>query len=196
MTNLDDWYGITSEHLASHYGVSLVQRYGKQGIIFEGLTKLGNVFNLLKTFYPQHDWMESHWKNYTSTSKSQILLYRCIKSILPDLEIRLNYHHPDLKFSGSQKPMQLDIYIPQYMLCLEYQGIQHFTNNGRYDGFYSQQNRDIEKKEACNSVGITLVYIPYWWDFKKNSLIATIIEAAPQFKDLFAKKKEEAMMYL
>jgi hypothetical protein len=153
------------------------------------MTNLGNVFNLLRTFYPQHDWMESHWKSFTSTSKSQILLYRCIRSMVPDLEIHLNYYHPELRFSGSQKLMQLDIYIPKYEICLEYQGIQHFERNGRYDGFYSQQNRDIEKKIACNNLGITIVYIPYWWDFKKASLIATIAETAPEFADILKKGK-------
>jgi hypothetical protein len=28
--------------------------------------------------------------------------------------------------------------------------------------------------ESCNKKGITLIYIPYWWDFKEESLAATI----------------------
>jgi hypothetical protein len=37
-----------------------------------------------------------------------------------------------------------------------------------------QREKDKEKKEGCHTQGITLIEIPYWWDFKKESLLVTI----------------------
>jgi hypothetical protein len=31
-----------------------------------------------------------------------------------------------------------------------------------------------EKRVACDENGIKLIEIPYWWDFTKDSLVATI----------------------
>ena len=42
------------------------------------------------------------------------------------------------------------------------------------------KKKEIKKKEKlCKENGITLIEIPYWWDFKKSSLIATIHSHRP-----------------
>jgi hypothetical protein len=42
----------------------------------------------------------------------------------------------------------------------------------------------LEKLNGCRELGITLIQIPYWWDKKKWSLIATIHQHRP---DIIAK---------
>jgi hypothetical protein len=55
------------------------------------------------------------------------------------------------------------------------QGRQHYGQMGIFHGaFQSQQFRDYEKRELCKSLEIFLIDVPYWWDFKKESLAATI----------------------
>jgi hypothetical protein len=40
--------------------------------------------------------------------------------------------------------------------------------------YFIYNNEYIEKKIACEQYGIKLLRIPYWWDFRKESLAATI----------------------
>jgi hypothetical protein len=98
-----------------------------------------------------------------------------LKDVLED------YMHPNLLFSDTQRPMQLDVFLPALSLALEYQGIQHYEDIyhfGQTHRVYKQ--RDQEKREACKKANITLVEIPYWWDNTKESLKATIQKANPK----------------
>ena len=71
--------------------------------------------------------------------------------------------------------MQLDIYLPKEKLAFEYQGEHHFYDIYSVGESHERcSQRDEEKMLACLSRQITLIEIPYWWDFQKSSLIATI----------------------
>jgi hypothetical protein len=54
--------------------------------------------------------------------------------------------------------------------------MQHFVPTNYFSGYHSMQIRDTEKLMACKKAGITLIAIPYWWDYRKESLAATIKE--------------------
>ncbi len=59
-------------------------------------------------------------------------------------------------------------YLPTYALAFEYQGVQHFC-----DFYYfgtsvrMYQQLDQEKRGYCKQLGITLIEIPYWWNYTK-----------------------------
>jgi hypothetical protein len=57
--------------------------------------------------------------------------------------------------------MQLDIYLPSLKLAFEHQGDQHYAHHFRYGSQELIQQRDQEKREGCNRLGITLILIPY-----------------------------------
>src|SRR5690349_19831418 len=84
-----------------------------------------------------------------------------------------DYEHPELFFSSGRR-MQLDVYIPNEQLALEYQGEQHFYDAYNIGPQWNYQQRDQEKRLACKKHGITIIEIPYWWNRKKESLLATI----------------------
>jgi hypothetical protein len=79
--------------------------------------------------------------------------------------------------------MELDIFIPDLNLALEYQGEQHYQNIFRFSEQKIQMERDREKKQACKQSGITLIEVPYWWTQTKETLV-TIIHAANPELDL------------
>jgi hypothetical protein len=74
----------------------------------------------------------------------------------------------------SDRKMELDVYLPKQRLALEYQGQQHFYDIYALGNLWTQKQKDEEKRMACKAHGITLIEIPYWWDFGKSSLEATI----------------------
>ena len=76
--------------------------------------------------------------------------------------------------------MELDIYLPQEKLAFEYQGEQHFYDCYFLGSKWSQQQRDNEKRQACIENGIILIEVPYWWNFEKESLMATIYKQRPE----------------
>jgi hypothetical protein len=39
--------------------------------------------------------------------------------------------------------------------------------------------RDEEKRKACKEANITLIEVPYWWDYSKDSVSATIRQVRP-----------------
>ncbi len=87
--------------------------------------------------------------------------------------------HPDLTFVRSDHRMQLDIFLPELALALEYQGQQHYNDVFFFGPKRSYAHRDTEKKMACERTGITLIDVPYWWDQNRSSLAATIATARP-----------------
>ena len=86
-----------------------------------------------------------------------------------------DYSHNGMYFS-SGKQMQLDIFVLDHKLGLEYQGEQHYWDVFALGPKWRYSERDEEKRVACKENGITLIEVPYWWDKEKSSLMATIHE--------------------
>src|SRR4051812_44330056 len=87
------------------------------------------------------------------------------------VEVKENYIHESLQGSSGRR-MELDIYLPKEKLAFEYQGESHYLDIYALGNRWRQRQRDEEKRNACTSRGITLIEIPYWWDFEIPSLIA------------------------
>lgn len=106
--------------------------------------------------------------------------------------IEEDHRHSSLIHPSSGRTMELDLFIEELKLAIEYQGQQHYAPVYSIVDFGTQQQRDQEKIDACKLVplspkyltvakhGITLVVVPYWWDGTKESLAATIHKAKPQ----------------
>lgn len=78
----------------------------------------------------------------------------------------------------------MDIFIPDKYLAFEYQGEHHYIDLYGLGNRWERKERDDEKRTLCLEKGITLVEVPYWWDFKKESLMATIQKEKPHiFKE-------------
>jgi hypothetical protein len=77
--------------------------------------------NILRLAYPHFFWDPMKWTGKTKIAKSQELLARRVSSLFPNTSVLLNYKHPNMEFSFSGKPMELDVFLPQYSLAFEYQ---------------------------------------------------------------------------
>lgn len=76
--------------------------------------------------------------------------------------------------------IELDVFYPSIQLAFEFQGEPHYRpSSQKADDLKKQQARDLEKQHLCQSRGITLLTIPYWWDGSINSLSNTIHKSRP-----------------
>lgn len=80
--------------------------------------------------------------------------------------------------------MQLDIFLPGLSLAFEYQGEQHYHDIEVFGPSKQYSDKDLEKRAEFTRNGIAIIEIPYWWDTKEDSLIATILGAKPELRDL------------
>ena len=74
----------------------------------------------------------------------------------------------------TKKKIEIDIFLPKENLAFEYQGQQHYYDIYSLGNLWFQKERDREKKRICENLGIILIEIPYWWNFERFSLMATI----------------------
>jgi len=63
------------------------------------------------------------------------------------------------------RPLRFDFYLPEYNICIEYDGPQHFIQCKWFESteknFKNAQKRDKIKNEFCKNNNITLIRIPY-----------------------------------
>jgi Fe-S cluster assembly iron-binding protein IscA len=107
---------------------------------------------------------------FCNISKGEKEIFKVLK------RININFYQ-QYKFANCKLklPLPFDFYIPNYNICIEYQGIQHYEPVIFFGGekqFKLQQKLDQIKKNYCNNNNIKLIEIPYW-DFDNIELILT-----------------------
>ena len=85
---------------------------------------------------------------------------------------------------AQRKPIQLDIYLPDLALGIEYAGRGHFEDFLSVASLDKQQATDAAKAAFCLQRGITLLEIPHWWDGTQHSLRDVILSARPDLTSL------------
>lgn len=98
------------------------------------------------------------FKKKGETWVSETILFKIVKGLYPTSKV-IKHHRPKWL-----QGLELDIYLPEYNLAFEYQGIQHFVAVEHWGGLAQlkkQQEHDARKKEICVQRGITLICINY-----------------------------------
>lgn len=77
----------------------------------------------------------------------------------------------EYKFSDCKdiRPLPFDFYLPDYNICIEYDGQQHFRPVQSWGGektFQNTKKHDKIKNQYCKNNNIRLIRIPYW-DYNK-----------------------------
>ena len=89
---------------------------------------------------------------------SETILYYIVQSLYPDMTV-LRHHRPDYL-----QGLELDIFIKELKVGIEYQGIQHYEpveHWGGEEALLNLKERDRKKKELCKFLGIHLIYFKY-----------------------------------
>lgn len=82
-------------------------------------------------------------------------------------------YEPQKKFADCKylHSLPFDFYLPNYNICIEYQGIQHYKPIEYFGGqksFESQILRDKIKEEYCKQNNISLFKIPYFANIEEE----------------------------
>jgi hypothetical protein len=96
---------------------------------------------------------------------SETILYYVVRSLLPGRTI-LRHHRPDFL-----EGLELDIYIPELRIGIEYQGIQHYKpiqHWGGEEALTKLQERDSRKREICKRLDVKLIYFTYGEDLSQE----------------------------
>jgi uncharacterized protein YdiU (UPF0061 family) len=72
-------------------------------------------------------------------NKSQALLHRMMKQLLPAADVRLDFKS-ELFYTDSKQPMLFDVYVVTYALALEYQGHQHYAWTPKFGDILNVSN--------------------------------------------------------
>lgn len=108
------------------------------------------------------------------------------KKIRIFLDERNLFYFEQQTFSDCISPvgslLKFDFYLPQYNLCIEFDGEQHFSPVFGEEAFEGTKERDLIKNNYCSERSINLLRIPYW-DIKN---IDSIVENS--IMSLFSKK--------
>lgn len=86
-----------------------------------------------------------------------------ISSILDELDI---CYIREYKFDDcvDVRNLRFDFFLPDYDMCIEFHGLQHFEAVEYFGGeerLINQQRRDKIKRDFCKNNGLTLLEIPY-----------------------------------
>ncbi len=149
-----------SKHFYSNYNYSLVN-YKNNRTKVKIICPIHGVFEQI----PKHHLNGVGCPKCKNKSKGE----KMIKKILKDNNIIFKTQKT---FDGCfyKKKLQFDFYLPEYNLCIEYDGIQHFKSIewfGGVDGFLKTKLRDEIKNNFCERKQISLLRIPYNEDVTK-----------------------------
>jgi hypothetical protein len=95
------------------------------------------------------------------------------RRILQERNIKFIQHYTGFKDCRYKSTLEFDFYLPELNTVIEYQGSQHYIDNGWKEGteFEEQQVRDQIKREYCKVNNIKEIEIPFWEKSNISKLI-------------------------
>jgi very-short-patch-repair endonuclease len=97
-------------------------------------------------------WNDEYSNAEHGNSRGNFVLGKILEHMFP-----LSQIHPEYPIGG----LRLDFYLPMLSLGFEFDGIQHKEYNSFFyktkADFHRAQNRDYDKSELCESLGIAIV---------------------------------------
>ena len=104
---------------------------------------------------------------------SETILYYIIKKLFPNKSIKRHYRPNFLD------KLELDIFVKDYNLGIEFQGIQHFKavkHWGGVEAFEKLKERDRKKEKLCKKQGVKLLYFYYYDNLSEEYIKSQLIK--------------------
>lgn len=111
--------------------------------------------------------------------KSEQRLFELIRKMAPSVRIKRNHRAKTLEY------LELDIYLPDLNLGIEYQGIQHYEpvrHWGGRRGLEKVQERDHRKQALCEEAQIELVYFHHFEELSPDLVYRKLHQHIPGLK--------------
>lgn len=111
-------------------------------------------------------------------------IFRCStcsnKESIGELKIRKYLDSQNIKYEQEKrfnecrdnKPLPFDFYLPDFNMCIEFDGQQHYQDKFGIEAFQKTQYHDKLKTGYCNTKGIKLLRIPYWEGNHINDILS------------------------
>jgi hypothetical protein len=161
----EDWYRVTDESM-------------KELGVFYLISKSGGLFEVLKKHRPEFRWQEEQFVCFHHTGLKTLGIY--LSRIWPYLEILKDY-----ELTSREK---VSYFIPSLKLAIDYQSLGFYRKDNVQDRKVSLSfTEDKEKKSLAFDQGMEIVFIPFWWDRKISSLMATLLQNIERLKDKSAE---------
>ena len=144
---IPDWF-YTDRRSRDRFEATVEEQNTMRKLLRKQNRKVWNILENIvrvKTGYKQ---IGEGWTNETT-------LYYLIKKLFPKLEVKRHHYPPFLK------GLELDIFIEDLNVGIEYQGLQHYKpvkHWGGETGLEELKVRDRRKKNLCEEAGMRLIY--------------------------------------
>lgn len=119
-------------------------------------------------------------------------LFGSIQELFPKEQVIQFYSNPKLIYSDTQRQFTLDAFIPKYNLAFEYLDDPNPSWQYASGAQYSLDTFYRAKRVICESLGITLVEVPSWWDKSRESLYEVIKKYRPEIDMKFPIKYDKS----
>jgi very-short-patch-repair endonuclease len=151
--SMEEWYKISRYEFKKHHGYGLLtlKKYNT------------NISKLLKSVYPEYNWIESNFGNH----KGEIILFEFLSEHF-DNTIR-HYKFDWCKNSETDKHLPFDFYIPEIKNIIELDGHQHFYKISNWQTPEDARERDIFKMEKALENGYSVIRLT-WDDLYFNKI--------------------------
>lgn len=149
-------YAYASEFRKRHWQEVL---YEYRELVIEGVD---NAWRVAENSVREEHGVPKIGKQYVSETD----LYQMMDSLLEDIEV-VHHAHPEW-LDG----LEIDIFVPEMDVGIEYMGRQHFEPVeffGGEESFDEQEKRDERKKEICEKRAVDLYYVNYDENLEKRA---------------------------
>jgi hypothetical protein len=153
----EDWYTLTFRDVVDGCGKGMLAKFGN------------SIVKAVIDHMPKVNWEVSR---FAKSGKFQKRLYSHMRLLFPNNEIIWEYRDKRLKHC-SGLPIRFDIFVPDFNLAVEYNGIQHYESIKGWGGeevLDKIKKRDQHRREECAKFGIRLIEVPHTWDGNIDSV--------------------------